>query len=272
MSQESDERDAIANEVFGSSAESSPESQTEVQQEPIVEPVIEVDPWAGVPPALREEMEGLRSKVGNLTTIEQRMKQAESRLGGVINELHAAKEAAKVVANAPSNEDIDRAATSKKTWDDLKENYPELFIPTDERFADQRADILKQIPDVAALRDEFDRASDERVKKVQAELGAEIVELKHPNFKETANSPAFKTWYAEQGSPDSFSAREVIKVIDDFTKYQASKKSVKQISAERNQRLESSQSIEGRRLPPTKSEADMTETELRAAVAKQVWG
>jgi hypothetical protein len=278
--QQSPERDAIANEVWGSAEPSpdAPKNDIAESAAPVADaaataaPAAEADPWAGVPSALREEVEGLRAKVKGLDTIDFRLKQTESRLGSVQNELHAAKEAAKAVANAPSNAQIAEAAASQGEWNELKEQFPEWTKATEGRLAAERAEILKQLPNTQALRDEIKAESNTELEKVKLEMVGHVVALKHPNWREVNDSAEFKQWNAENGNRDSFSPIEVIAILDDFAAYKATRKSPKEIAAERKERLELSQTTEGRRLPPTKSEADMTEAELRAAVAKQVWG
>lgn len=259
------DRAAMAAEVWNEDAEPSP-SPAEVKpeaKEVVAEKV--KDPWEGVPPAVRTELETLRQQTGSIGTMETRLKQAESRLGGVLNELHAAKEAAKVVANAPSKEQIAEAAQSQKEWDTLKEDFPEWTKATDARLAAERAEILKQMPDVTKIREEIKA---EVKAEAQAELNKVRVEIKYPDWEATVNTPEFKQWGVGRDSSDP---KEVIKILDEFTEYQASRKSPTEIAAERKKRLEHSEVKGGHAPSKAKSEDDMTETEIRNSIAKQVW-
>jgi hypothetical protein len=276
VEQESPDRAAIANEVW-ETAEKSPETTVaevvEVVAPEVVEPVVaEVDPWAGVPVALREEFEGMKAKVQGLEKIDFRLKQTESRLGSVQNELHAAKEAAKAVTNAPSKEQIAEAAASQGDWDALKEDFPEWTKATEGRLAAERAEILKQLPDVKAIREEIQTAAAVELETFKEEMAGDLVEIKHPKWREIQKSPDFLQWHKANGERNSFKPSEVIQIFDDYEAHLATRKSPKEIAEERRQRLEQSQTTEGRRLPPTKSEADMTPSEIRAAAARQVWG
>jgi hypothetical protein len=214
----------------------------------------------------------MKAQVQGLEKIDFRLKQTESRLGSVQNELHAAKEAAKAVANAPSKEQIAEAAASQGDWDALKEDFPEWTKATEGRLAAERAEILKQLPDVQAIREEIQTKAAAELEKAKEELAGDMVEMKHPNWRQIQKTPDFAQWHAANGKDNSFKPSEVIKIFDAYEAHLATRKSPKEIADERRERLEASQTTEGRRLPPTKSEADMTASEMRAALAKQVWG
>lgn len=277
MQEGQEDRAAIANEVWDDTAEQSPgkpnaEVVTEVVAQPAAEvAAVEADPWAGVPPALREQFEGMQSKLQGMEKLEFRVKQAESRVGSVQNELHAAREAAKAVANAPSKEQIAEASASQGEWDQLKQDFPEWTKATEGRIAAERAEILKNMPDIQKVRSEIQAEADKRLYETRVELGADIVAMKHPDFRKTQATPDFQQWFSENNRQDSDKPLEIIAIFDDYAAHIASRKSVKEIEAERQQRLEASQTTPGRRVPSVKSEADMTPSEIRAAIARQTW-
>ena len=276
MSDQVPDRNAIADEVWND-AEQSPETITEAEptQELIVEPEVEPvapDPWAGIPPALREEVEGLRAKLGSLDEMSYRLKQTESRLGGVLNDLHAAKEAAKTVVKAPTVEQMEQAASNKAAWDTLNEDFPEWNKATEHRLAAERAEIMSRIPDVESIRKEMQAASGEELERMKLDFGKTIVSFKHPKWTETIATEEFMKWQAETGAKDSFDPLEVIATMDAFYDHQSKQKSSGAIIAERKKRLEESQTTSGHRLPPAKSETDMSPSELRASIAKEVFG
>ncbi len=227
----------------------------------------EVDPWAGLPTALRDEFEGLRAKVGQADTLEARLKQAERRLGAVQGELHAAKETAKAAASVPTAEQIAISAQHQKDWDEVKENFPELAKATESRLAAEREAMQKLIPDQAVTR----RQIDEAIEAERTELRGNFVALKHPDWIDIRESKDFQDWNEKQGERNSMNPLEVIAILDDYKKHKASQKTPKQIEAERQQRLEQSQTTEGRNIKAPKSELDMSPVELRAHLAKQVW-
>lgn len=273
MEQEQVDRAAIANEVWDAAAETSvPEAKPEIAEvAEVVEPVAEVDPWAGVAPGLREEFESMRTRLQGLGEMDSRLKQTERRLGSVQNELHAAKEAAKAVTNAPSKEQMAEAAASQGDWDALKEDFPEWTKATEGRLAAERAEILKGMPDVQKIREEIQIAAAEQLESVKTELGKSMVLMKHPDMAEVNNSPDFMRWYEAKGSPNSFNPIEVIAIFDEYKAHIANRKSTTEIKAERQERLETSQTTPGRRVASAKSDADMSPSELRAAIAKQTW-
>lgn len=276
------DRASIANDVWNTDEISLGNSSSQVEKiEPIENPsdvedvekkeIADVDPWAGIPLAVKEEIEGLRSKVSIYEGIEGRLKQAEKRIGSFESEIHASREAAKALKNAPSKEQIAEAAASQADWDALKEDFPEWTKATESKIAAERAEILKHIPDVNSIREELKTSSIEELGNFKREMSEMYVALKHPDWKTTRDSADFKKWNESQGNKDSSNPIEVIAILDDYAKYQSTKKTPKQIAAEREERLEAAQTKPGHKLPPTKSEADMTPSEIRAAVAKQVW-
>lgn len=266
------ERAAIANEVWNDSAEQSPPTITDPVETAPLEVAAEPDPWSGIPAALREEVEGLRAKIGAMEAMDYRLKQTESRLGGVLNDLHAAKEAAKSVSNAPTQEQIAQASTNSDEWEALKEDFPDWTNAMDHKLAAERAEIMKQLPNVEAMRKELQDANAADRQALEVKFGTNLVLFKHPDFLKTKETPEFKEWHAANGSKDSFDPLDVIATMDEFSAFKAKQKSPSVIAAERAKRLEQAQQIPGHKLPPTKSEADMSDSEIRASVAKQVWG
>lgn len=276
MSGETIDRAAIAAETWGtapdSSAEAQPVEAVGTPTEVVEEPKVEKDPWEGVPTALKEEVIGLRTKVAGLDDMSFRLKQTESRLGGVLNDLHAAKEAAKTVSKAPTKEQIDRAASDQGEWDALKEDFPEWTKATDARIAAERAEILRLIPDAQAIREEMKTAQGTELEKLKTEFSETLVSMRHPDWKTVQATEEFKKWHEQVGGKNSFNPLEVAAIFDEFKEYQTKHKSSATIQAERKQRLELSQTTPGHNLPPVKSQADMSASELRASIAKQVWG
>lgn len=266
MSGETIDRAAIAAETWGTA----PDASAEVTQTQVAEQE-EKDLWEGVPDALKEEVIGLRTKVAGLDDMSFRLKQTESRLGGVLNDLHAAKEAAKTVSHAPTKEQIDRAASDQGEWDELKEDFPEWTKATDSRIAAERAEILRLIPDAQAMREEMKTAQGAELEKLKTEFSQTLVSMRHPDWMKVQATDEFKKWHEQSGGKNSFDPLEVAAIFDEFKEYQTKHKSSATIQAERKQRLELSQTTPGHKLPPVKSEADMSASELRASVAKQVW-
>lgn len=264
-----DVRAEIAGEVYSGTADEPSPVRTQAAEG--THEKTEPDPWEGVPTAVRQEIEDLRAKVGDAEKIEYRIKQAESRLGSIQNEMHAAKVAAKTAAEAPTAAQMEAAATSAEAWNELKTDYPEWTAGIDSRLAAERAEILKSMPDVGAIREEVQREAQTEISNVVAMFSERMVRMKHPTFDVKAKTPEFATWFEANGRPDSDDPLRVIEIFDSFDADMRSKKPTRQIQQERQQRLEQAQNHEGRRLPPTKSEADMSDAELRASIASEVW-
>lgn len=222
------------------------------------------DPWANVPAVLRQEFESMRTKLSATETLETRVKQAERRLGSVQNELNAAKEAART---APTAEQVEAEAKTRRQWEDLQASFPEIAEGTEARLTMEREAMTKLIPDAEVVR----RQMSEELQQYKNELAGNLVAMKHPDWQQVNQSPEFKAWNESTGNRDSFNPLEVIAILDEYQSYRATKLSPKQIEGQRQQRLEQSQTTQGRRLSPAKTEADMSPAELRAHIAKQVW-
>jgi len=255
-------RAEIAKEVFDG-AEQSPPKDTEVAEALEAEPVI--DKWKGIPTALREEFEALQSKLSGMDKLDGRLKQAEQRIGSVTNDLHAAREAAKTVSQAPTKEQIDSAATNLDEWNQLKEDWPEWTEATDKRLSALSADMLSRMPNTETL------ATKQEIADGKTETAKMFISMKHPDWRSVQETPEFAQWHAENGKKNSFNPIEVIAIFDEYETYQKTRKSSKVIAAERAERLNLAQNPNGRNLPPVKSEGDMTEAELRAAIGREVY-
>jgi hypothetical protein len=240
-----------------------------VQPETKIEPET-VDPWAGVPATLRTTIENAQ----------YRLKQAEQRIGSLQNELHAAKTAAAKVVEAPTPEEVSSAAKSAEKWNELKSEFPEWGEAIDSRLAAERAEYRKTTPDLSALKAELEGA----VGNTKAEIAASVermvelakLEIRHPDYELIKEDQAFHAWLKAQDEAiqdkalRSTKARDASEVIDLY-KSTNKKQPVEDVIAERQQRLRQSQSVQGRNAIPAKSEADMTELELRRYYAAKVF-
>lgn len=244
-----------------------PELKSE-PQEPVetVQPEeVPVDEWAGVSPALRKTVEALQAKVGDVDSLQERLKQAERRLGAATNELSELKK-------KPEPVEPTEGEKTKK----FREEYPELSESVggtlDERIAAARAEMLAKVPTI-----DEKTLTESIAKTVKAELAYELaidrVEEAHPGWQQKKESPEFKAWHAEAKDVPrvATTAREAIRLMDAYEAFKKTQKTPAEIEAARQKRLEQAQTTQGRKLPVAKSEADMTPAELRAHIAAQVF-
>lgn len=222
-----------------------------------------VDEWAGVSPALRATVEGLKTKVGEVDTLQFRLKQAEQRLGAATNELSELKK-------RPEPEPQEHASVRN-----LREGYPELSVPLEERIAAVRAEVLEKMPAI-----DQKSLAETIAKTIKADIAFDIavdrVEEAHPGWQQEKETPEFRGWQ-KTASPEvqklamSPRAADAIKMLDAYHEFKKTQKSSAEIEAARLKRLEQSQATQGRKLPAAKAESDMTEAELRAHIAAQVF-
>lgn len=236
-----------------------------VEQEPKAEDA-PVDEWAGVNPALRKTVEALQARASGVDQLEFRLKQTEQRLGAATNEISELKKKPEPV----------KEPTDEKTKQ-FRAEYEELsgsVIGTiDERIAAMRAEVLQKVPTID------DKALAETIAKtVKAEIAFDIaverVEEKHPGWQAEKDTPEFKQWQKTAPadvSKAAYTALDAIRMMDAWKEHRKSQKSPAEIEAARLKRLEQSQTTPGRKLPAAKAESDMTEAELRAHIAAQVF-
>ncbi len=283
-------RAEIAGEVFSGKSDAAdtqpePENQPAEVQGAKAETETEVDPWAGVNPALKDQFTSMAARVKDFDKIAFQLKQAERRIGSLQNEFHQAKQAAKQAESAPTPAEVAAAEGSRKAWEELKEEYPEWGRALDGRLAAQSAEVVKQIkaeiPDLAALRSETDGKQSQLLQRLEiAERKAEIAMIKavHQDYEKVLASTDYAAWVAKQTDDykafisNAATADDATAIISRFKEATAKpQKSAGDIAAARQQRLKQAQSFSGRPPTPVKSEADMTEAELRRSVAAEVW-
>ena len=259
------ERQTIAEEVF---EDKEPvivsESETEIEKE--VEKEVEKES-AEEKPAWETALTGINDKLAAFGTIETRLKQTEKRIGGLQNEFFNAKKVAE--KPAPSEEEAQEAAKAKKDWEELVEDLPGLSA-IDKKIAAQSANVA----DISKLRESIDA-----VKKSMVDSGVlerRLVGLTHPGWDKTIRTPAYQTWLStqpeniKQRASHGETAEEAIDVLNKF-KYSLAKPATN-IAASREKRLQQAETkATGHKEKPIKSEADMSEAELRKKYEKEVW-
>ena len=104
-----------------------------------------------------------------------------------------------------------------------------------------------------------------------------VLAFAHPDCEEKVASDTYKTWVKDQSEDvvaktKSSRAVDAIFVLDGFAESQKKPdKTAEQIAKERQDRLDASVLPAGRKTTPSKSEADMTEAELRSKIAREVF-
>ena len=267
------ERDEIAAEVFGESP--AVPSAPVVEKEPEPDPDPEPDPWAGVNPALRDQFESMGKRLEDYDTMAARLKQAESRIGGITNRLHEAEAKKKEADAAPTQEEIDAAAESEELLDELKAEFPVWGSVFDQHQA--RVENLNEKVDklTEALGNNGNSGlPDEKLSRMREELR---VEIKHPDWENTVHSDEYRTWFSSQPAAvqekaNSVLSKDAIEVLDSFNKHIKSGGSLADIEDKRKKRLAGSQlpSPRGSRTV-VKSNDDLTDDEYRDKVAAEFW-
>jgi hypothetical protein len=250
-----------------------------VDAEPPVEehrdnpPDAPLDPWEGVNPAIKKAFDEMSSRVATLQATEQRLKQAESRIGSITNELHAARKVAdSAVKSAPTAAQIEAAAASDEKWEALKTDFPEWAEAFDGRFDKKLAASVKELREAikAELKEEVGGNTAEN-------LDLKLLSVVKRNWRTTIASKEWKDWLVtqppeRQALVNSEKAEDAIDLIDSFEQTQKQPaKTATEIAAERKQRMKQSVLPQGGKATPPKSEADMSAAELRAKIGREVF-
>jgi len=207
-------------------SEAKPEAQPEAQPEAKPEdkpdaPPAEVDPWDGVSPILREKLEAqerflsqITGQLGDLGKLTHEVKTQSGRIAAIQREQAAAKAAVRDVSEAPTKAQIDEAKATPEKWTRLKGDFPEWADALDERFAAERADMIKLVKpvDVAGITQEVTTTFADAIKSAEARARATAIaearelariDSRHEGWEETINSKEFIEWsYSGGPSPE----------------------------------------------------------------------
>lgn len=236
--------------------ESISESESQEEQE-----APQVDELKGVEPASDEfdpksAYEQLTDKLDVLNNLEYRIKQTESRIGGLQNRLFNQKEEAPVKKDSPkkSLRDDDKV---KATLEDL----PELEGLIDHLDGQEKVDV-EQL--TSSIRTEYEQA----LKAAQQQQQEDLVALFHPDWKEKASTEDFGHFIVRQPLDiqtlaNSERGADVVRVLNLFDEYKSSQKSSKVIKEKRNEKLARSTAAKSSPGIKTKSVEDMTDEEFR---------
>lgn len=241
----------------------------------------DIDPFAGVDPAVRSIIEGMTKKLDSLNTIDYRLKQAENRVGSlqnVIQNTPTPKKPETKANTAPNEEQIAAAAKNDKAWSDLKEEYPEwqeVLDVIEQRIAGKPAEPSV---DIASMRAELETDFSKKLTDLQAGFEIRLVGVKHKDWQQIVNSEEYATWLSSQ-APEiqhkanySERAEDAIDVLDNFVnrkKSASEQKDAESIQQKRDKRLANSQTVRGSgKAIKTKSVDDMTNEEYREYLSR----
>ena len=248
-----------------------------VPTEPVAtEPEAPADPLAGVPDAVRE-------KLASLDKLSERLRNVEGNIGGLTNSqkqikdlLTASQEAAKKVADAPTQAAVKAAMETPERWQSLKTEFPD-WSDAVEAFVDSR--IAGGAPtgsDSTAVETLVDAKLAKITPAIRREVAEDFLESEFEGWKEDINTPEFIAWLDAQS--------EEVKALAGSEKISAAAKLLRlyknppaapidpgaEITKARQETLEAATALpKGAHIPAVKSVEDMTPEELWAYEAAQ---
>ena len=278
-------KDARGDEPAPAKVETPQPTETKVEESKVAAPEEKPDPWVGVSPAVKAQLESISTQLGAVAQIDHRLKSAEGRWASVTKSLDelktAAKAAATSVADAPTQAQIDKAALDTERWKTIREQFPEWAEAMDERntisekrFEDKIAAVraAQQPVDVAKIRGEV-------VAEMQAHTDVLVEEArqkarldaKYEDWEGMCATAQFKTWLAKQPAEakalaDSPRAKDAMKLLDSFVAADAAAK--KREQEENQKRLKGAIQPKGTATPPLSTdENDAFESSFKEARA-----
>lgn len=207
--------DAGFNRVRGEAATTTEKTDTETTtagetpaDKKVAAPTIKVeaapapDPWKDVPEVVRKKFEALDALPSQIRNIAGQYGGLNSKIDSLI--ATAKTTAAAKGADAPSDKQVQAAiGGGSEAWKKLKEDYPDWAEPLEAELNAMRAEFKKAgaAPvDVNALRTEVTAGfRNELSSGLDAAEERAFVRLKHPDWKQTVNTPEFRAWTLEGG-------------------------------------------------------------------------
>lgn len=223
-------------------AKTEPEAKVEEKKDP------PPDPWASVPPVVRETLDSVQKSLSAVGNLSERFRAVEGRVGGVLQKVQgfetamaAAKTVEKSGGAAPSEGEIKAASSSGEKWKSVTEMYPEWAEAMEERLAGMRAPDKPSAPpvDTEVIRKQIEQELVSPLQKELRETREEMVSLRHPKWKDDAASEEFKAWFQKQTPDVQVLAKSPLatKTIELFDRYaEARKRAEKEVKDK--QRLE----------------------------------
>jgi len=227
-----------------------------------------------LPSELKEISKALNMLTSTVSVMENRLKQTESRIGGINNQLHEAKKVAKEVKSSPSSKQIDTAAKTIEGWQDLQRNFPEWADAFESKLATTREDLVSK-EELEDLRKEM-----QHVSKNDMAIEERLVGIIHPNFRDIVRSTEYSEWLENQDAKIITKARigktaeEAIDVLNRFKAYQEAKNVPNDTVKKDKQKSRLEESVvvnkQSKSAKPILDE-DMSEEEYRRKIAEELF-
>jgi hypothetical protein len=246
--------------------------------------VAEPDPWQDVNPIVKKALEELDAKFQSVERLDQRLKQAENRVGSIDNRLRDMRDLA-ANRKPPTQEEIKKALESNQGWKNFVDDFPAHAEALTLAMTLGGGHSGNPLEEIATVRQQLETNFEERLTKSQLAFELKLLKMKHPNHLAIVNEPEFLPWLQTQDEETqkkygSWDALDGISLIDSYLATKAKKteppprEPLPDIIAQRNKRANQHASAppQGPKTMKPKSEAEMTEAELREHLAKEIWG
>lgn len=228
---------------------------------------VAVDPYEGLHPEVQAKLKQFDQLAASLPNLVNDLKATKGRIGALQSEW-----ARQRTADQPSQTQIAAAAKDPEKWASLKQDFPEWGEGIQE-FVDAR---LAKLPAAGMKPEEIEQLVAQRSEAKTAELertfSERLVTLKHPTWRAEVNTPEFGQWLrtqdaAMQAKADSTDPFDAIEMLDTFAKHKATP--VKQVTENRQQRLQQAVTATRGSKPVVKTFEEMTPEEQWNYLAKE---
>ena len=226
--------------------------------------VAQDDPLAALPQAVRDKLAQVDQLIELTNQLKRHVGSAEGRVAAMQRELDVAKNAAKTASEGPSSAQIAAASTSPEKWESLKSDFPEWAEAT-EAFVNAKLAGLAPQQTQGLTTEQVNELVTNRVAGVERLVEEAKIEGKHPDWRDTVKGDDFVKWFKAQSQElqqlaGSTSGRDVIKVLDEWTKAKA--EPVAEIKTSRAEKLAAAVTTKPGAAPAAKSVEQMSPQEL----------
>lgn len=220
----------------------------------------EDDPYAGLSPAVREKLQKLDQLAEMVPKLNTTLKETAGRVGSLQSQLAKQQQE---LASQPTPAEVEQAAKGKKSWQAIKEEYPD-WADGIESLVNERA---KPGVDREQLEQQIAQQYREQLAAETAKLSKSIVRRAYPTWEQDVATPDFRSWMSAQPETtqalaSSTDPEDAIALLSNFY---SSRKPTPQ---DKQRKLEAAAET---RVPARQSAAPVAPVDDDATSAEDIW-
>ena len=238
----------------------------------------EADPYAGMPEGIRTQLDGILARLSTIDHIDQRLQQAENRIGAVTNKLSSIPKA----PEPPTEEEILAALGTDAGLDEFYDEY--LPAPYAKALRERERKLISALRqpgtpavDIQQLRSEIVADVQEGFEQKTFSNNMALLKTFYPNHVDIVKNEGFKSWFKTQPADRqelyNMNPLDGLKLLRFYDQHLTEEAGSPNIEEQREKRLESGAAdVRLKRKPiRKKAESDMNQEELYNHYAREIW-